>query len=306
MVVKALGTITLARVDDGTPGSKDVPMTYVQATQPTGSIVKDSTWWVGDSMKTATALNRWDGSAWVPDTIAQAVLNIKELNAITVNGSTFNGSTFNSTFANVQPDGFAYKVHGDSTLSNGSLVTNAYNDSNVQVSHTEVNQTGLLAQGFISGSKAAEISLSQGQLLLGATYKASSTAAATWMSGVLTPAQLLAMMRSGTLAWEGTIYPQAGDVATISINLDQTFSGWLVEWQYFNSGKQDSHYNYTLVPNIWPTYHTGRDLMVQLSMPGIGTFFKQLIVTNTQITGVAANNAGTQAPHAVMSRVFAV
>lgn len=33
--------------DSGAPGSKDVPMTYVQATQPTGSIVKDSTWWVG-------------------------------------------------------------------------------------------------------------------------------------------------------------------------------------------------------------------------------------------------------------------
>jgi hypothetical protein len=141
---------------------------------------------------------------------------------------------------------------------------------------------------------------------MGGLYKDSASSNPYWQDGVLTPAKLMTMMRSGLLAWQGTLYPQAGDVATMSINLDQTFSGWLVEWQYFNSGKQDSHYNYTLVSNTWPNYHTGRDLMIQLSMPGVGTFFKQLIVTNTQITGVAANNQGTQAPKAVMSRVFAV
>jgi hypothetical protein len=305
MVVKALETITLARVDDGTPGSQDVPMTYVQTAQPTGKIVKDSIWWVGDSMKTATALKRWNGSAWVPDTIAQAVLNILELNAITVHGSMFNGSTFNSTFANVQPDGFAYKMHGTSTLASGALITDAYNDANVQVSHTELNQTGLIARGFSNGQKLAEINVGQGMMSLGAVYNPTGNSG-VWVTGTLTAAKLLAMMRSGLLAWQGTLYPQVGDVATMSINLDQTFSGWLVEWQYYNSGKQDSHYNYTLVPNIWPTYHTGKDLMIQLSMPGVGTFFKQLIVTNTQITGVAANNSGSQSPKAVMSRVFAV
>ena len=228
MVVKALETITLARVDDGTPGSKDVPMTYVQATQPTGSIVKDSIWWVGDSMKTATALKRWNGSAWVPDTIAQAILNIKELNAITVNGSTFNGSTFNSTFSNVQPDGFAYKVHGYSTLSNGALVTNAYNDSNVQVSHTEVNQSGLLAQGFISGNKVAEISLREGQLLLGATYKASSIEPDRWTSSALDAEKIYQLNETGQLLWSGKT--QLGDNQTITPSLPMTscLNGWKI------------------------------------------------------------------------------
>lgn len=239
MAVKALETITLARVDDGTPGSQDVPITYVQTAQPTGKIVKDSTWWVGDSMKTATALKRWNGSAWAPDTIAQAVLNILELNAITVNGSTFNGSTFNSTFANVQPDGFAYKVHGDSTLSNGSLVTNAYNDSNVQVSHTEVNQSGLLAQGFISGNKVAEINLREGQLLLGAAYKASSTAPDRWTSSALDAEKISQLNATGTVLWEGvSLMGWSGDAqkVTPSKKITDCLNGWKLVWGEYKNG----------------------------------------------------------------------
>ncbi|WP_125604244.1 phage tail spike protein, partial [Lapidilactobacillus bayanensis] len=85
----------------GVPGSKDVPMTYVQATQPTGPIVKNSTWWVGATMAEVSAMKRWDGSSWVNDTIAQAVLNIKELNAITINGSTINSPNISVPFNNV-------------------------------------------------------------------------------------------------------------------------------------------------------------------------------------------------------------
>jgi hypothetical protein len=247
------------------------------------------------------------GTAWVEQQISASAINAATFNGLTFNGVTFNGSTFNSTFTNVQPGGATFTVHGTSTLENGALSTLAYKDSdNSLYSATGISPVDISSVLYDSGTKFDEIRLREGQMMLGGLYKASASTTPVWMSGTLTPAQLMAMMRSGRLAWQGTIYPQEGDVATMSINLDQTFSGWLVEWQYFNNGRQDSHYNYTLVPNIWPTYHTGRDLMIPLSMPGVGTFFKQLIVTNTQITGVAANNSGNQAPHAVMSRVFAV
>ncbi|MFD1484695.1 phage tail spike protein [Lacticaseibacillus baoqingensis] len=287
------------------PAGNDITSYASGTALPTTVAPANSQFWLTNSAGVAIKFYKSNGTAWVEQQISASAINAATFNGLTFTGVFFNGSTFNSTFANVQPDGFAYKMHGTSTLASGALITDAYNDANVQVSHTELNQTSLIARGFSNGQKLAEINVGQGMMSLGAVYNPTGNSAA-WVTGTLTASQLLAMMRSGTLAWQGTIYPQAGDVATMSINLDQTFSGWLVEWQYFNSGRQDSHYNYTLVPNIWPEYHTGRDLMMQLSMPGVGTFFKQLIVTNTQITGVAANNAGTQAPHAIMSRVFAV
>lgn len=74
----------------GPPGSQNVPMTYVQTATPTGTIVTNSLWWVGDTMSSVTALKRWNGSSWIPDSIAQAVLNIIELNAVTINSAIIN------------------------------------------------------------------------------------------------------------------------------------------------------------------------------------------------------------------------
>lgn len=105
MVIKALNTITLSRVDDGAPGSKDVPFTYVQTAQPTGTIVKNSLWWVGASLATVTSLKRWNGTAWASETIDQSVINIKTLNAIIVNGGTLNGTTFNTSYTKMPIEG---------------------------------------------------------------------------------------------------------------------------------------------------------------------------------------------------------
>jgi len=237
MVVKALETITLARVDDGTPGSKDVPMTYVQATQPTGSIVKDSIWWVGDSMKTATALKRWNGSAWVPDTIAQAILNIKELNAITINSSTFNGSTFNSTFEKVQPDGTTFTVHGNSTLENGGLSTIAYRDTdNSLYTETHVSPIEIGSTVYDGGVAFDTISLREGQLMLSGMYNDGFGTDPYRKTGLLTPAALLSLQNNGLTLWTGAMYMSSADTITPSVPIAECEHGWLIVWNRYGSG----------------------------------------------------------------------
>jgi phage minor structural protein len=295
--------------DRGDPGKNATEVTTFSSgtSLPDKVPIANSRFWLTDDKGVAIKFYTSDGTNWVEQQISASNIAAPTFDGLTFNGVTFNGSKFVSSFSEVQPEGATFAVHGTSTLESGALSTIAYSDTdNSLYSTTSLTPLGLDSISYYGGVKFDTISIKNGQMMLGGLYKKSASDAPVWESGTLTPAQLLAMMRSGLLAWQGTIYPQAGDVATMSVNLDQTFSGWLVEWQYFNSGRQDSHYNYTLVPNIWTTYHASRDLMAQLSMPGIGTFFKQLIVTNTQITGVAANNSGTQSPKAVMSRVFAV
>lgn len=313
MVVKALETIALARVDDGTPGkpgadgktpyfhiayadssngntnfSLDTPGSrkyigqYTDFTQadstnpaaykwqlvqgpkgaqgpqgpqgpagnditsyasgtalPTTVAPANSQFWLTNSAGVAIKFYKSTGNAWVEQQISAAAINAATFNGLNFNGVTFNGSTFNSTFTNVQPDGFAYKVHGDSTLSNGSLVTNAYNDSNVQVSHTEVNQSGLLAQGFISGNKVAEINLREGQLLLGAAYKASSTAPDRWTSSALDAEKISQLNATGTVLWEGvSLMGWSGDAqkVTPSKKITDCLNGWKLIWGEYKNG----------------------------------------------------------------------
>ena len=88
----------------GVPGSKDVPYPYVQLSAPV-SPKKGDTWWHGTSYADATALQLYDGTKWIDQSIAQAVLSIKKLQSIEVDTSTINSPTVNSPFSHVQIDG---------------------------------------------------------------------------------------------------------------------------------------------------------------------------------------------------------
>jgi len=236
MVVKALDTITLARVDDGTPGSQDVPMTYVQTAQPSGTIVKDSLWWVGDTMSSVTALKRWNGSSWIPETISQDVLNVISLNAVDITGSTISGSEFVSSFSGVQPNGATFTVHGTSTIENGALSTIAYKDSdNSLYSTTNVSPVDIGSVLYDSGTKFDEIRLREGQLYLGSLYKSSASANPNWEGGVITAAQLLELQRSGTVLWSGVSFMQADFKVTPSLRLDQCLFGWNLVWHPYEN-----------------------------------------------------------------------
>ncbi|MEN2365242.1 phage tail protein [Lacticaseibacillus paracasei] len=133
----------------GDPGSKDVPYPYVQLSAP-ASPKKGDTWWHGTSLKDATAVQRYDGSKWVDDAIAQAVLYIKELNSIILNSAEINSPNINVPFKHVRIAGSGILSSGSLTLNGASYVISGNiedtnGNPNGQIYHTEVNPDGLLS-----------------------------------------------------------------------------------------------------------------------------------------------------------------
>ncbi|RNE07270.1 hypothetical protein FAM22279_01996 [Lacticaseibacillus paracasei] len=133
----------------GVPGSKDVPFPYVQLDAPANP-KKGDTWWHGTSLKDATAVQRYDGSKWVDDAIAQAVLYIKELNSIILNSAEINSPNINVPFQHVKIAGSGILSSGSLTLNGASYVISgniedASGKPNGQIYHTEVNPDGLLS-----------------------------------------------------------------------------------------------------------------------------------------------------------------
>lgn len=167
----------------------------------------------------------------------------------------------------------------DSTL-NPSLYATRYNSNHQMTSNISLYNDGIVANTLDSSGKDK--------------------------TGMLEPDQIIQLGNFGKLLWSGVIFPQAGDTARMSIPLSQTQTGWLIRWSYYNSSKiQNTYYNYTLLPKVAQDA-PNKNMMVTLSMPGVGTFFKRLWYSDTDIAGEANNNKGTQAPHAVMDAVYAV
>ncbi|RWZ62332.1 phage tail protein [Lacticaseibacillus paracasei] len=133
----------------GIPGSKDVPFPYVQLDAPANP-KKGDTWWHGTSLKDATAVQRYDGSKWVDDAIAQAVLYIKELNSIILNSAEINSPNINVPFQHVRIAESGILSSGSLTLNGASYVISGNiedtnGNPNGQIYHTEVNPDGLLS-----------------------------------------------------------------------------------------------------------------------------------------------------------------
>ena len=81
----------------GVPGSKDVPMTYIQLGTP-ASPKRNDLWWHGTTLNDATALQYYDGSTWIDQSIQQAVLSIKKLQSIEIDSATINSPYINEPF----------------------------------------------------------------------------------------------------------------------------------------------------------------------------------------------------------------
>ncbi|CAD7483823.1 phage tail spike protein [Lacticaseibacillus paracasei] len=133
----------------GVPGSKDVPYTYIQLGTPT-SPKKGDLWWHGTTLNDATALQYYNGTAWVNQSIQQAVLSIKKLQSIEVDTSTINSPTINVPFSHVNIEGSSVKSTGTLSLNGASYVISGNIEDtsgkpNGQNYHTEVNPDGLLS-----------------------------------------------------------------------------------------------------------------------------------------------------------------
>ncbi|QHV91724.1 phage tail protein [Lacticaseibacillus paracasei] len=133
----------------GVPGSKDVPYTYIQLGTP-ASPKKGDLWWHGTTLNDATALQYYNGSTWVDQSIQQAVLSIKKLQSIEVDTSTINSPTINVPFSHVSIEGSNVKSTGTLSLNGASYVISGNVEDtngkpNGQNYHTEVNPDGLLS-----------------------------------------------------------------------------------------------------------------------------------------------------------------
>ncbi|RND87532.1 hypothetical protein FAM18172_00819 [Lacticaseibacillus paracasei] len=129
----------------GVPGSKDVPYTYIQLGTPT-SPKKGDLWWHGTTLNDATALQYYNGTAWVDQSIQQAVLSIKKLQSIEIDTSLINSPTINSPFSHVQISGA--KSSGNLSLSNAALqilgnIEDNSGNPNGQYYNTILNPSGM-------------------------------------------------------------------------------------------------------------------------------------------------------------------
>lgn len=294
---------------DGKDGSDNVPVITVGANYPIAP-KKGDMHWLTNSNGIVTGYYTYDGSTWQVNKVDASVISAETFNGMTFNGVTFTGSKFISSFTGVKPDGVAnYTVHGTTAMASGSIVTDTYSDANnSQITHTELNQFGLLSNIYNNGTLMGSVQATLGTLTLGSNYQATSSSPVEWIISSLDALRVLQLTNNNLLVWYGAFYPQSGDIATISTPLSKTLSGWLIAWSYYQNGSPTyNNYAFTLLPKAALIYNTtgANYLRVTFTMKDVGTIFKVLWYDDTHIVGTAENNTGSLSK-AVMTEVYAV
>ena len=234
-----------AKGDKGDPGSQNVPMTYVQTAAPTGTIVTNSLWWVGATMSSVTALKRWNGSSWIPESIAQAVLNIIELNAVTINSAIINSPKINVPFTHAPIEGGNILSTGKLTL-NGTAYTidgtieDSNGNPNGQNYHTELNPDGLLSYlTQTDGTTQMNSSrISMGTLELTHLVSGLGTSA-TYITSSLNAEKIYQLNNVSNPLWKGvSLLGWSGDAQSVtpSKKITDCLNGWKLVWGAYSNG----------------------------------------------------------------------
>ncbi|WP_434716521.1 phage tail spike protein [Lacticaseibacillus paracasei] len=293
----------------GADGSANVPVITVGTAYPTGP-KKGDMHWLTNSSGVVTGYYTYDGSTWQANKIDASIISAATFNGMTFNGVTFTGSKFISSFTGVKPDGVAnYTVHGTTTMADGSIVTDTYSDAtNSQITHTELNQFGLLSNIYNNGTLMGSVQATLGTLTLGSNYQATSSSPVEWITSSLDALRVLQLTNNNLLVWHGAVYPDAADSAKMSVPLSKTLTGWLIAWSYCQSGTPTyNNYAFTLIPKAALAYTTtgANYLRVTLTMRDVGPMYKFLWYDDTHINGVDENQTGSLAK-AIMTEVYAV
>lgn len=303
-----------AKGDKGDPGSQNVPMTYVQTAAPTGTIVTNSLWWVGATMSSVTALKRWNGSSWIPDSIAQAVLNIIELNAVTINSAIINSPKINVPFTHAPIEGGNILSTGKLTL-NGTAYTidgtieDTNGKPNGQKYHTELNPDGLLSYlTQTDGTTQMNTSrISMGTLELSHLVGGLGTSA-NYITSSLDALAIARLNNVGAILWEGvSLMGWSGNAqgATPSKPISDCLNGWLLVWSEYKDGvAQDYDYIMTPIYRVYVQAHPGRQLTLPMIAYGGASFNKKVFPTNTNIVGDKNNSGGAGNPSVAGSYVL--
>lgn len=141
----------------GVPGSKDVPYTYIQLGTPT-SPKKGDLWWHGTTLNDATALQYYNGSTWIDQSIQQAILNIKKLVAIEIDSAIVNSPDINAPFHHtaLSDANLGKFSSGNTSMQYGhvNITGNVENDQGIADGHTMISDLG--PSGFISRERTPD------------------------------------------------------------------------------------------------------------------------------------------------------
>lgn len=229
----------------GPPGSQNVPMTYVQTAAPTGTIVTNSLWWVGATMSSVTALKRWNGSSWIPESIAQAVLNIIELNAVTINSAIINSPKINVPFSHAVINESGILSSGNLTLNGTSYsidgsIEDANGKANGQKYHTELNPDGM--SSYITqtdGTTQLHTSrISMGVLELSDLISGLGDNA-TYNTSSLDAEKIYQLNNVSNPLWQGvSLLGWSGDAQSVtpSKKITDCLNGWKLVWGAYSNG----------------------------------------------------------------------
>lgn len=228
----------------GVPGSKDVPYTYIQLGTPT-SPKKGDLWWHGTTLNDATALQYYNGSTWIDQSIQQAVLSIKKLQAIEIDSATINSPMINVPFTHASIENGGVKSTGKLTLNGTSYSIDGniedYNGNpNGQKYHTELNPDGLLSYlTQTDGTTQMDASrISMGTLEL--THLASGLGtSATYITSSLNAEKIYQLNNVSNPLWEGvSLMGWSGNAQSVTPSKEITdcLNGWKLVWGAYSNG----------------------------------------------------------------------
>lgn len=228
----------------GVPGSKDVPYTYIQLGTPTNP-KKGDLWWHGTTLNDATALQYYNGSTWIDQSIQQAVLSIKKLQAIEIDSATINSPMINVPFTHASIENGGVKSTGKLTLNGTSYSIDGniedYNGNpNGQKYHTELNPDGLLSYlTQTDGTTQMDASrISMGTLEL--THLASGLGtSATYIESSLNAEKIYQLNNVSNSLWEGvSLMGWSGNAQSVtpSKKITDCLNGWKLVWGAYANG----------------------------------------------------------------------
>lgn len=218
----------------GVPGSKDVPYTYIQLGTP-ASPKKGDLWWHGKTLNDATALQYYNGSTWVDQSIQQAVLSIKKLQSIEIDTATINSPDINAPFSHTAlSDANKGKFSsGNTSMQYGhvNITGNVENDQGKADGHMLISDLG--PSGFISRERTPD--------------NAGDTQYANLQGGKLNLSTLISDENAATKKYVFSTYKSTDNV-TYHWNNTTAYTSADVDWCYMYYSRRNN--TVTLTVNI--------------------------------------------------------
>lgn len=283
------------------PKGNDITSYASGTTLPASVAVANSQFWLLNNSGIVQKVYKSDGSKWIELPISASMINAATFNGFTYIGVNFIGSKFTSTFSNVQPTGFAQTVSGTSTLADGSLVTDVYqNGTSTKISHNEFNQLGVVTQQYVGEKVGMQALLGQGQLDLGGYFSPLAGGDPVWNESTLSARTLYLLNNTGKAIWNGVSLMGSDQAINAKVLLENTLIGWVFQWSQYDTVANksiDRNWTYCLVPkahNIGHDPNTGWSVEMPMVIPNKGNFTKIVWVANNAIGGDSSGTTGLQ------------